>query len=124
MILESDIRQEHRSLEAVARHVDVAFDQLQRQLRGIDAQVLLAQSGPMSRSTMTLGRRSTAGGSRSGLATGGRAERHDSAFTAAASLLSRCLEVDDNDVEEREETEAEVEPIYAVLKARQERREE
>ena len=124
VVLESDIRQEHSSLEAVARNVDVAFDQLQRQLRGIDAQLLLAQSGPMSRSTMTLGRRSAACGSRSGLTAGGRAERHDSAFSAAASLLSRCLEVDGNDVEEREEAEAQVEPIYAVLKARQERREE
>ena len=125
VILESDIQQEHRNLENVARNVDVAFDQLQRQLRGIDARVLLAQSGQMSRSTMTLGRRSTAGGSRSGLTTGGRAERRDSAFTAAASLLSRCLEVDDSGVEEREADDgAEVEPIYAVLKARQERREE
>ena len=45
VILESDIQQEHRNLENVARNVDVAFDQLQRQLRGIDARVLLARVG-------------------------------------------------------------------------------
>ena len=122
MLVEANISTEHQSLVDVAHRVDASFDQLQRQLRGLDAQLLLAHDRSMSRSTMTLNRSRRM----SGLLGGGRAVRHNGAITAAASLLSRCLEVGTHesvDVEEGEEIVREPierEPIYAAMKSRRE----